>query len=449
MNPNFILPGSKIGSQKKFKLTEIMIPGLLFILFINMTTLFAQDSWPDFRGPLANGHIVAGDDMPGSIPLHWSESENITWKIEIPHRGWSSPVIMDNQIWITTATADGHEYYAICVDAKYGEILYNEKIFHSDSPEPLGNQMNSYASPSPVIEAGRVYVHFGSYGTACIDTESFEILWQRNDLPCRHYRGPGSSPFIYEDFLILTMDGVDVQYLAALDKTTGETVWRTDRTVDFNDLDANGQPKAEGDFRKAYTTPIIITVDGKDQLISNGAKAAYSYDPKTGKELWRVQHPDFSGAARAVYGHGLVYIPTGFLPTWLLAVRPDGEGDITETHIAWNFKQGVSKMPSPLLIGDNLFWINDDGIAVCLNAKSGERISRTRVGGNFAASPIYAQNRIYCFDRDGKTTVLKADPLMETLAENELESGFMASPAVSSNALILRTETHLYRVESD
>ena len=231
----------------------------------------ASANWPQFRGPFGNGHALSTGEKPAGLPLHWSESQNIRWKIPIPHRGWSTPVVMGGRIWLTTATLDGRDFFVICVDADSGRIVLDKQLFHCDAPEPLGNNVNCYASPSPTIEAGRVYVHFGSYGTACLDTQTFEVLWQRTDLPCRHYRGPGSSVILFEDLLIVTMDGVDVQYLVALDKKTGKTIWKTDRTTEWNDLGDDGKPFDNGDLRKAYTTPLMIDVNGATQMISVGA----------------------------------------------------------------------------------------------------------------------------------------------------------------------------------
>ena len=267
---------------------------------IGLLLLFSSVSragdWPEFRGPQGNGHATAEDANPAGLPLHWSETENVKWKTPIPYSGWSTPVVMGGQIWLTTATEDGHDFFVLCLDAESGQVRLTQKLFHADQPEPLGNRMNCYASPSPVIEPGRVYLSFGSYGTACLDTTTRKTIWQRTDLPCRHYRGPGSSPILFEDLLILTMDGVDVQYLAALDKKTGRTVWKTDRTTAWDDLDADGKPISEGDLRKSFSTPLIIAVQGKPLLISCGSKAIYGYDPRTGRECWKVYHGSHTSA---------------------------------------------------------------------------------------------------------------------------------------------------------
>src|SRR6266403_3918093 len=257
---------------------------IVILLALIASASCAIADWPEFRGPTGDGHAAGtGSAKVIGLPLRWSETENLKWKTEIPYRGWSTPVVKDGQVWLTTATEDGHDFFAICVDAETGKVRFNEKVFHCENPEPLGNNVNCYATPSPAVETGRVYVHFGSYGTACLDTSTAKVLWKRDDLRCRHYRGPSSSLVIFENLLILTFDGADLQYLVALDKKTGKTVWKTDRSIEWNDQDVPGQMAKDGDLRKAHSTPLIVTSGGKSQLLSAGAKAAYSYEPRTGK----------------------------------------------------------------------------------------------------------------------------------------------------------------------
>jgi hypothetical protein len=239
---------------------------LVSVVLLIAGRLSTQADWPEFRGPWGDGHAAApGDAKPMGLPLHWSETNNVRWKTEIPYRGWSTPVVKDGQVWLTTATEDGHDFYAIGLDAKTGQIGFNEKLFHSDHPEPLGNgaSMNCYATPSSVIEPGRVYVHFGRFGTACLDTRTGNPLWKREDIQCRHYRGASSSLIMFKGLLILTMDGVDVQYLIALDKQTGKTIWKTDRSVAWNDENVPGPMARDGDLRKAHSTPLIVSASGK------------------------------------------------------------------------------------------------------------------------------------------------------------------------------------------
>lgn len=403
----------------------------------------APPDWPEYRGPSANGSVLV------ELPLKWSETENVVWKTPIPFRGWSTPAIMDGTIWLTTAEEEGHDFYVIAVDAASGKIVLNEKLFHSDTPDPLGNNVNCYASPSPVVEPGRVYVHFGSYGTACIDAKSKKVLWKRNDLPCNHYRGPGSSPFLFENLLILTFDGSDKQYTAALDTKTGVTVWNTPRSTEWKDLEPDGKPIRDGDFRKSFCTPIAIGVGGKAQLISLGASAAFSYEPRTGKELWKVHYDGHSSAPRPMFENGLVYLTTGHGPTQLWAVRPDGQGDVTDTHVAWKYTgKNIPSEPSMVLVDGLIYMIGNESTVTCLDSKDGSVVWTQRLGGNYMASLLHAGGRIYAFSTQGKTPVFKAGRAYESLGENTLEEGFMASPAVTGKALILRTKTALYRIEN-
>ena len=419
----------------------------LFLAYAG-AALAGPTDWPEFRGPLGNGMVTQPGEAPRGLPLQWSETENVKWKTAIHDKGWSTPVVLDGQAWMTTATPEGNDFFAVCVDAETGKILCDQKLFHCDTPEPLGQDVNCYASPSPVVEPGRVYVHFGSYGTACLDTATFKVIWQRTDLPCRHYRGPGSSLYIWKDLLYLTMDGVDVEYVAALDKLTGKTVWKTDRTTTWLDVDDKGQKQRDGDFRKAFTTPLVIEAAGKTQLISPGSYAAFSYDALTGQELWKVHHAAYSPAVRPVFGNGILYIMTGRGKAELWAMRPDGTGDVTDTNILWKADgKIIPNESSPLLVDGLLYLVSGDGLVTCFDAATGAQLWSEKIGGNYMASPIYADGRVYCFSNQGKTTVLKAGRTYEVLATSKLDNGFMASPAVTGKALILRTKTDLYRVE--
>ena len=400
-------------------------------------------NWPQFRGPLGSGHIPGGQ----ALPSEWSEMKNVDWKVELPGRAWSSPVVLGDKIWLTTADEKGNKLTGLCVDANNGKIIFEKQLFHIADPQ-FAHKFNSYGSPTPVVEAGRVYLTWGSPGTACLDTKTNKVLWTRDDFVCDHFRGAGSSPILYKNLLILTFDGADHQFVAALDKHTGKTVWRTKRSVDFQDLNTNGEPFRDGDLRKGYSTPLVIQHGGVTQLISIGAMACYAYDPLTGRELWRVtERAQHSASTRPVYGHGTVFYPTGFAKGQLLAVDPGGSGDSTETNIKWRTKRSVSNKPSVLLIGEHIFMIDDGGIASCIEAKSGEITWSERVDGNYSASPVTDGKRIFFFSEEGKTTTVAARSKFEVLAESQLDGGFMASPAVHGTAWILRTKTHLYRIE--
>lgn len=420
------------------------MPGIVPVLLLVLNSLLVQtdDSWPQFRGPEGNGHSNAR-----GLALKWSESENIVWKTAIHDRGWSSPIIYGNQIWLTTAAEDGRRLYALCIDRETGRIIQDLKLFDVAQPQ-YAHPFNSYASPTPVIERGRVFVTFGSAGTASIDTNNFKVLWERRDIECNHFRGAGSSPIIFRDLLIVNYDGSDHQFVIAFDKKTGKTVWSTKRSIDFQDLDPSGKPTAQGDFRKAFSTPQVATLNGRLEMISPGSKATYSYNPVNGQELWRVEErAQHSASTRPVIGRGMIFYTTGQSAGQLFAVRIGGSGLITDTHIAWRFKRSVPSKPSILLVDDLIYMISDAGIATCVDAKTGDMVWQKRFGGEYSASPVFADGRIWFFSEDGKATVIRAGRALELLAENQLDSGFLASPAIVGKAFYLRSRTHLYRIE--
>jgi outer membrane protein assembly factor BamB len=411
--------------------------GQWLLLAMAVATLIpgrAGEPWPQFRGPQANGRTTAQ-----GLPVTFSESQNVRWKVPVHGKAWSSPVIWDNQIWLTTATEDGHELGAICLDAESGKILHDVVVFKIAEPQ-FCHPMNSYGTPTPVIEAGRLYVHFGAHGTACLDTATAKPLWSRQDLPCDHYRGAASSPVVVGDQLVLTFDGVDVQYLAALDKATGKTVWKRDRNIAY-DTDVV-------DYHKAYSTPAVIVVQGRPQLVSPSAGATIAYVPTTGEEIWRVRSGGMNAAALPLFGHGLVFATSAAGGFQLFGVRPDGRGDVTDTHVAWKFAKTVPTRSSPILADGRLFMISDRGVVSCVDAKSGESVWQERLRGAFSASPLHAEGRIYFFGEEGEVPVVAVADEFKLLANNRLGDGFMASPAVYGNSLILRSRTHLYRIEA-
>jgi len=412
----------------------------LFIAITLPTSLLAvavaAENWPAFRGGDADGKAAGAD-----LPITWSETENVTWRTRIPGRAWSSPVIWGDQVWMCNATEDGLDMSAVCVSLKSGEILHDLPIFQNEEIVQEMIPLNSFASPTPCVEEGRVYVHFGTYGTACLDAVSGKTIWKRTDINCDHFRGPGSSPILAGDLLVLSMDGIDEQYMIALDKQTGKTVWRTNRSIEFGE--------AVGDLRKAYSTPTLIEHAGRRQIISCGAFAAYSYDPATGRELWRVTYPvkGYSNVVQPLYDGRYVYLNTGFGRPVLMAVRPDGSGDVTDTHVAWTQNKGMPQKPTPIILDGRMYSIDDRGVATCLDLEQGDIVEQTRVGSTHSASVIGASGRFYCFSHEGRCTTLSADPELKILGKSELESDIMATPAVAGDALILRTKDYLYRIE--
>jgi outer membrane protein assembly factor BamB len=393
----------------------------------------AAENWPRFRGP--NGD---GNSTETGLPITWSETEHVAWKTAIHGKGWSSPVIWNHQIWMTTAPEDGKELFAVCVDRETGHIVHDIRVFEIDKPQYC-IPMNSYASPTPVVEEGRVYVHFGAHGTACLDTQSGKILWTRQDFPCNHFRGPASSPIVYGNLLVVAYDGFDLQYVVALDKRTGKTVWRRDRNIDYGTED--------GDAKKAYGTASVIPVEGQPQLVYPSAGATIAYVPQTGEEIWRVRHGGMNANATPLFGNGRLYLNTASGGFKLFAMRVGGSGDLTETNVEWKCSQGVPSRSSELLVGDLIFMTSEAGIASCLDATTGKAIRQQRLKGEFSSSPLHADGRIYSSNQDGATYVLSDDRDFKLLATNLLDAGCMASPAVYGKALYVRTKTHLYRIQ--
>lgn len=406
------------------------------LLFLACSTR-AEENWPQFRGPHQDGH----SDAVG-LPVKWSETQNVKWKTAIPGTGWSSPVVWGDQVWMTTATDEGRSLRAVCVAKSSGKIVHDVEVFHVANPPPK-HDFNSYASPTPALEAGRVYVCFGTNGSACLDTATAAPIWANRELTCDHINGPGSSPVLFKDLYILCCDGGDVQYVAALNKNSGKLVWRTNRSVNFDGVPA--------DVRKAYNTPIVMHSEGKDQVISIGAHRVYSYDASDGRELWYFDQPGFSNVAQPLFADGMVYISTGFGKADLWAVRTDGSGDVSKTHVAWKIKKNIPCRSTPLIVGEGndkrIYMVSDSGIASCVKAETGEQVWQGRIGPGYSASPLNAGGLIYFFDEKGGSTVVKPGPSLEVLSQNVLDDGIMGTPAVSGKALYVRTKSNLYRIE--
>jgi len=436
----------------------------LHVVALTGSTL-AADNWPQFRGPTGQGIVTSGD-----APTVWSETQNVRWKTPLPGRGWSSPVVEGDQIWLTTAVEqfapsdDGrkpgppqtasetpHEesvegkltLQALCIDRATGQIVHTIDLFDTADIKPV-HSLNSYASPTPVIEPGRLYCHFGTYGNACVDTQTGQVLWRRK-LPLMHYVGPGSSPVLYDNLLLLTCDGADKQYVTALDTQTGDTVWKTDRPP---------LRTKNPDFQKSYCTPLIMEIGGRDELIVPAAQWLVSYDVRTGQQLWRLEHGDgFSIVPRPVTNGETLYFSTGFGGGEVLAVEMDGRpdapgGDIAPSRVLWRDKRQTPMISSPLLAGPRIYTISDKGVAVCRDAASGEILWQKRIGGNFTASPLLSGEQILFFGRDGKTTILPDSAERPTATgANQLDDPILATPAVVGGVMYLRTTKHLYAIE--
>lgn len=415
------------------------------------------DTWPQWRGPEGQGHAATAHDLPGT----WSETDNVAWKTPLPGRGWSSAVLDERHAWLTaaveTAATDAERaeglaestnsqpvevvravtMHALAVDRESGKLVHDVELFRVEKPQPI-HTLNSFASPSPVLAAGRLYCHFGDYGTACVDTALARVVWVNRDLRLDHMNGPGSTPVLWRDRLVIPCDGSDVQYIAALDTATGTVAWRTPRS---------GELRGNPDLKKAYGTPLVLAVGGRDVVVSPGADWVYGYDPESGRELWRRSYGvlGFSIVPRPVASRDLVFMSTGFTKPEMLALRLGAAGAAPE--IVWRQPRGAPTMPSPLVVGGEVYVVNDKGIATCLESETGAVVWSERLGGNFSSSPLFADGRIFVGNRDGATFVIRPGRTFELLATNRLDGQIFATPAALGRSIYLRTDEALYRLE--
>lgn len=429
----------KSGSLGYFNLLSIIF---LIIPYPSYGQTNTVPNWTHFRGSNLDGIAQVTQ-----APVHWKSDSNIVWKTDIHGRGWSSPVVYDNQVWMTTATDDGKEMYAVCVDYQSGKILHDILLFKPDTVYNKHN-INSYATPTPCIENGFVYVHFGRYGTACLNTANGKLEWHRNDIQFLDIQGPGSSLFIYRHMLILHCEGTDKQLILALDKSTGQTIWEIQRPDDIYDrLGPIG--------KKAYITPIIINVKGKDQLISNGSAACMAYNPETGEEIWRVVGGDDSTISMPFSEDGIVFFYTGFKTddagekyAELLAVDPDGRGDISEKNIIWRLRTPILQLLTPVIKDGLIYTIDTKSIMMCIEARTGNVLWSQRVRGKFNASPVYAAGNIYFSSTQGDILVIREGKILEIVAENQLEGEIWTTPVVMEGNILIRTSKYLYKIGS-
>lgn len=391
------------------------------------------DDWPQFRGPTGQGHSTAT-----AVPLEWNETKHVRWKVAVPGSGWSSPIVAAGRVWLTTAVEERRglrgggpvSLRAVAFDVATGRELVNTEVFRLGAPGVI-NVKNSHASPTPVADRDRVYVHFGSQGTAALSIDG-RILWKAQN-PYDSQHGSGGSPIVYRDLLIFSGDGPDTAFVVALDTATGKTRWKTSRRPPFD---------------QAYSTPLVVPSADGDQIVSVGAHRAVAYEAERGREIWHVDYPGgFSNVPRPVSGHGLVYIATGFNEPALIAVRAGGRGNVTTSHIAWTVRRGAPLTPSPILVGNLLYFVSDIGIATCVDAQTGITRWQQRLGGDYSASPVYAGGRIYFLSEDGLATVIAPGAEFKKLATNQLDGATLASIAVSDRSLFIRSNTHLYRLE--
>ncbi len=393
------------------------------------------DDWPEFRGPTGMGIARGG------LPMEWGPTRNVVWKQTIPGKGWSSPIVVAGRVYLTTSVPtagrqDGDQSLrALCLDAQTGKTLWETEVFRQPgSTAPRIHSKNSHASPTPLCDGKRLYVHFGHLGTACLDLAG-KVLWRNSEFKYAPVHGSGGSPILVDNSLVFSCDGADRQFVVALDRETGKVIWKTDR-------------KSEAFKKFSFSTPLVIAVNGAKQIISPASDAVMAYDSASGREIWRARYDGYSVIPKPVYGHGLVFVCTGFDSPSLQAIQTGGEGDVTATHVAWSTRRAVPLTPSLLLVGDELYMVSDSGVASCLDAKTGKVHWQERLGGTFSASPLYADGEIYFQSEQGTGIILKAGREFQKLATNSLDERTLASYAAADGALFIRTEKHLYKFQA-
>jgi outer membrane protein assembly factor BamB len=392
--------------------------------------------WPEFRGAVAQGHSDATN-----LPLTWSPTSHIAWKAAVAGVGWSSPVVIGERIFLTSALPVGgvedpkadRSLHALALDAATGKPVWDVEIFTATSPR--AHRKNSHASPTPVYEEGKLYVHFGHLGTACLDAATGKTIWSTQEFAYSPVHGNGSSPVLFEDMLIFSADAETDPKVIAIDKTTGKQRWTFARQSD-----------AKKKF--SFCTPLIIDVNGQKQLISPGSGVVNALNPKTGEEVWRCSYDQgYSVVPRPVYAHGMVYVSSSYDKPVLLAIKVDGKGDVTGTHVAWTIDKAVPHNPSMAVIGDELYFVADNGILTCANAKTGQIHYSERCTGPISSSLLVADGKLYLQDEKGLGVVVKPGKTFEILAQNDLEERSLASYAVIESDLLIRTEGNLYRIK--
>ncbi len=395
---------------------------------------FTGGNWPEFRGPTGQG--IAENAAP---PLEWGQTKNVVWKIKIPGEGWSSPSIYDGAIYLTSAIVDNDgnpsSLRALRVNAATGALVWNKEVFPWSGPSKK-QPKNGFSSPTPIVAEDRVYVHFGPMGTACLDVEG-NVLWRQTELAYDTPHGNGASPILYDGKLIYSCDDVKNPFLAAIDQHSGKVVWKTMRDT-----------AASRKF--SFCTPLIIEDHGRKLVVSPGSGAVCAYDPGDGAEVWRVSYGEgYSIIPRPVFSHDMIFVATGFAkPCSVYAIRTGGRGDVTDSHVAWTSKDGAPHTPSMLAVGDELYFVSDRGEFSCVDAVTGRPHWQEKLRGKFSASPVYARNRIYVTNEEGKTVVVRAGKKFLLLAENDLKERTYASPALCGKTVFIRTERHLYRIDA-
>lgn len=398
---------------------------LFFMLFAMIT-----EEWSQFRGPESNGHVQYKD-----MPEKWSDQSPVAWKVSIPGLGWSSPVVVNGRVYLTTAVAQGEglSLRTLCLDSQTGKTIWEREV-RQVSNAPKIHAKNSHASPTPIVTDGSVFVHFGALGMARLKQADGTIEWLCTDLDYPPMHGSGGSPFLSDGKLVVVCDGSVKPFVAAVDAKTGKVVWKTFRSV-------------EARISHSFVTPLVTEVDGKKQVLAPGPDHFAAYDLETGKELWIIKAPGWSVVPQPIVTQGMVIYNHDYDNPELIAAKLGGSGDVTEKNIVWRLKRGAPSTPTPLLVGEELYFVSDNGIASCVNVLTGTQYWMERLGGDFSASPLLINGNIMFLDENGKATWVKASRKFEILGTNEITGRTLATPGFDQNAMYLRTDEFLIKYQ--
>jgi outer membrane protein assembly factor BamB len=385
--------------------------------------------WPQFRGPASDGHVAMDN-----VPLVWSDKTNIHWRASIDGLGWSSPVVVDGSIYLTTAVPKGNglALVAMAFDASTGKPLWEREVRAVDSV-PSIHAKNSHASPTPIVHDDSVFVHFGTLGTARLACTDGSVQWLCTELIYPPVHGSGGSPMLRDGRLAIVCDGSKDPFVAALDANTGKIVWKTQRDVPAS-------------ISHSFVTPSITRVDGKTLVLAPGPQHFAAYDLADGTEVFRVLAPGWSVVPQPIVYEDLVIYNHDYDNPELMAVRLGGQGDVTGTHVVWRRERSAPSTPTPVLVDGLLYTVSDKGIAACLDAKTGEQQWMERLGGNYSASPVYADGRILFLSEDGVATWVRSGTTFEILQRNEISGRTFATPAFDGTGMYLRTDTELLKI---
>ncbi len=386
------------------------------------------ENWPGWRGPRGDG-----TSMEKNVPIRWSGTQNILWKVPIPGKGHASPIVWSKHIFVVTAIKEKKQRILLCLDRKDGKILWQRVIL--EAPLERTNSLNSYASSTPETDGQRVYISFLDRDKMFIAAYDFDgnRLWEVRPGVFASMHGYCSSPVLWKDKVIVNGDHDGPSYIVALSRATGQTIWKTPRP----------------NRTRSYCTPIIRQIDGRNQMVLSGTMCVAGYDPDTGKQHWLIDGPTEQFVASIVYNGELLFMTCGFPDRFIQAIRPDGRGNVTDTHVLWQKDRDCSYVPSPIALGPYFLVVADNGVATCFEAKTGKSCWRERLGPHYSASLVSANGLVYFLSDKGVMTVVKPGEELEIVARNELGENTYASPAISDGQIFLRGAKHLYCISTD